>query len=218
MGKEWREARDARVKRLKEQQSRCIYGQWPQQSFIVDSIKAPLLANIQLIRTGTAKEKVKAALGLRQVAKDFRKLPVPTVENTWHPNSHKLIEVRDSISRKYFLGSNSLFNLGADFLIVMYDYDPPYRDMADDVYEQLRSRPWGVESLALVRDWYMKKSGLSGDRKGFIDYGFNLLIRNKVLRNIAGAAFEMLPNKMWLPKGAMNLIGHNWDFWKSDEN
>ena len=81
--------------------------------------------------------KIKAPLrkALCLIAKRY---PEPTKENTAHPNTHRLLDIRD----KFFelednKGRKELFEAAFRILICEYEHDPYYRERFD----------WGVEEI-----------------------------------------------------------------------
>lgn len=123
MGRLEREQRDERVKKEK-----MIYGtpfaSFPLQTLMITKIKRPLL---------------------KLVAMFGDHFPEPTKENTWHPNSHHLIDLRDEFFRHCFIPNEErikLLRIIFNFVIVIYDYDRPYRMMMDWCKEQLDRKQW----------------------------------------------------------------------------
>ncbi len=116
---------------------KTIYLTPPMQIFILRSIKAPLLEGVQTITSPTASklDKLRALRKIHTAVSNMGKLPEPTKENTWHPNSRKLIEIRDRFFKHCFLDAirlgftRSIIN----FVIILYDFDPPWRWMFDSV-------------------------------------------------------------------------------------
>ncbi len=102
---------------------RTIYSSLPLQVFMIHAIKKPLLTVAGLI---------------------LNKLPEPTKDNTWHPNSHNLIDIRDAFFKHCILGGDrerfikAVFN----FVIILYDFDPPWRWMIDFVKDMALKMEW----------------------------------------------------------------------------
>lgn len=118
-----------------------VYSTLPVQSYIIATVKKPILESIPVIFDPEASKtaKLKAAARLWRALQSMSRLPAPTKENTWHPNSHKLIELRDwLLSRLPTLHGQrrglieKLFN----FVIIIYDYDPPWRWIMDSVKDK----------------------------------------------------------------------------------
>ncbi len=123
---------------LKEKK-RTIYSSLPMQLFMIEAIKAPLLKVACLIAS---------------------KLPEPTIENTWHPNSHRMIERRDEFFEHCFLPEprRTFIRMAINFVIIIYDFDSPWRMMIDWFIE-----PWHLEGWQLrgygeekqpIYDWW----------------------------------------------------------------
>jgi len=133
-----------------------IYSSLPVQSLVISTIKKPILEAIPVIFNPEASkiEKLKAAVKLWRGLQALSNLPRPTLENTWHPNSHNLIVIRDwvldclSVRNKQgiYAGLNStrlglidkLFNL----VIIIYDFDPPWRWILDSVKDNAFDMSW----------------------------------------------------------------------------
>lgn len=134
MGRLEQEARDERVKQQKKRMT--IFASLPYQTFMVHALKAPLVKLINLF---------------------VDKFPEPTKENTWHPNSHRLIEIRDEFFKHCFLHESKLkiLRAGINFAIVIYDYDPPYRMMIDWWAKQLKIQNWNYDMPITItgRNW-----------------------------------------------------------------
>lgn len=115
---------------------KTIYSSLPMQVFMMHAIKKPLLEVARLI---------------------LSKLPEPTKENTWHPNSHNLIEIRDDFFEHCFLGEDrrifirTVFN----FVIIIYDFDAPWRMMIDWCIEEWRKKDWKPKGYGMdkIPDW-----------------------------------------------------------------
>jgi hypothetical protein len=109
------------------QKHRTIYSSLPMQIFMIHAIKKPLMAVAGLI---------------------LDKIPEPTKENTWHPNSHNLIDIRDdffthmetdkSLASERLKIIRCVFN----FIIILYDFDPPWRWMIDYVKDEAFKKKW----------------------------------------------------------------------------
>ena len=127
---------------VNRRQTLGVFGQPINQLAIMD-VKAELLRAITMWSSPNRIDKVKAIPMFRAVYKNINLLPEPTIENTWHPNSHALIKVRDEFFSRCGLGTprqqliRSVFNLA----IMIYDYDRPYRDLIDWAKQEL-DRDW----------------------------------------------------------------------------
>ncbi len=160
MGRLEREARDVLVEQQKKRLT--VFAELPHQTFMVHGIKAPAIESLMVLispASGSA-DKVKALLRLRRVLKDFeRNFPEPTRENTWHPNSWIMIDIRDRFFRDHCIGLSAerlkTMRLGINFFIIIYDYDPPYRMMIDWWAKQLDIKNWDYQASAPLfpRNW-----------------------------------------------------------------
>ncbi len=103
---------------------RTIFSSLPMQIFMIHAIKKPLMVVAGLI---------------------LDKMPTPTKETTWHPNSHNLIDLRDDffthcvgLAEERLRVIRCVFN----FVIILYDFDPPWRWMMDFVLEKALLKEW----------------------------------------------------------------------------
>lgn len=145
MGEEWKRARDARVAEVARRQT--IFSSYAIQQRMINEIKAPLTEATAVLTNPASGYgiKLKALMKLRTVDKAFQQFPEPTKENTWHPNSHRIIEIRDEFfQHSYGLSAQrlKLLRTGINFVIIIYDYDPPYRMMIDWWAKQLQIQNW----------------------------------------------------------------------------
>ncbi len=213
-----REARDARVKETERRMQRGIYGQLPYQVFMIHAIKAPMLESIAALLSPESGNgnKLKALIALRKVIKNLDKFPEPTIENTWHPNSHRLIELRDEFFERYRrFPFRHLIQKGIKFGIIIYDYDRPYRDMGDWAKAELDKK--GLGCLSEIRDEFFKHCvGLAPGRLNFMRQVFNLgiIVYRSPYKGMMDWAWERLKAMGWTPRGTMDLIGHEWEWWK----
>lgn len=195
--------RDARVKELERRQALGIYGQLPYQQFIIDDIKAPLLEGLW-------------RLSPRLIATAFRnidKLPEPCLGNTWHPNSHRLIALRDRLYKKFLiLRLMHFIRTGMNFLIIVYDYDHPYRDMVDFCIDMLRAG----KSPGQIKTEFFKHCHLSRDRMRLLRTAFDLVIAFQWLPPLRFGLRE-LKTSGWEPRDSHDLIAHDWSiFWREE--
>lgn len=152
MGRLEQEARDERVRLQKQRMT--LYGSLPYQTFMVHAIKAPLMEGIGILTNPAASQtqKIRALYKIRKALKAFEKnFPEPSLTAKegepgycWHPNSQRLIALRDEFFTHCKLGGSrdKLMRLGINFVIVIYDYDPPYRMMIDWWADKLQMKNW----------------------------------------------------------------------------
>ena len=142
---------------VKRRQALGVFGQAQNQLPIMD-IKAKLLTAVSVIASHDTSKvaKLRAANTLRGLVKDLDKLPEPTEATTWHPNSHTLIRVRDEFFRRCGLGTprQQLIRAVLNFVIMIYDYDRPYRDLIDWAKQELDKdwKPRGDQDITPA-DW-----------------------------------------------------------------
>jgi len=156
MGRLEKEARDERVRKSKII-SGTPFAQMSCQVYMVHAIKAPLVASVNTLMSPESSkiDKLKAFNELRKLLPKFSKLPIPTKENTWHPNSHHLIDIRDEFFKRCHLDNNRLWFINTlfNFAIILYDYDRPYRMMMDWCKEQLDRKKWAPRESQSVCGW-----------------------------------------------------------------
>jgi len=123
-----------------------VFSTLPLQVFMIHEIKKPLMQSIGILTSSSSSplDKVKALLALRKVLVAIGKMPEPTKENTWHPNTHNLIDLRDRFFEHCHLDDFRLTFLRAfwKFLIIIYDFDAPWRRMIDAVIEWAFGMDW----------------------------------------------------------------------------
>ena len=138
---------------------KTIYSSLPMQVFMIHAIKKPLIEGVNTLFSPDAKlkDKIGAIRELWKAFKAFQKMPEPTKENTWHPNSHNLIEIRDEFFKHCFLDEirrrfiRNIFN----FVIILYDFDAPWRMMIDWCVEEWLKKDWKPRwyETALPHNW-----------------------------------------------------------------
>jgi len=124
---------------------KTVYFSLPMQMYMNVTIKKPALDAISVLFGESSKvDKLKAAKMLWDAFQAIEGLPEPTKENTWHPNTHRLIELRDWLFERCFLGKLRMgfIRRVMNFLIILYDFDPPWRWIFDSVKEQICSQEW----------------------------------------------------------------------------
>ncbi len=133
-----------------------IYSTLPCQALVIDTIKTPILEAVATIFDQAASkfDKLRAANKLWRAFKSLCQLPKPTKENTWHPNSHNIIDLRDWLMERLMLGGirksfvERMFNL----VIIIYDFDPPWRWVIDSVINKAFEMEWKPRGYG--DDWY----------------------------------------------------------------
>lgn len=123
-----------------------IYSSIPMQLFMIHSIKKPILDGVRTIFNPKASkiDKLRASRKLWKAIQLISKMPEPTVENTWHPNTHNLIRLRDWFFTRCSLDSQrtGLIKRLMDFVIILYDFDPPWRWIFDSLREEALQMEW----------------------------------------------------------------------------
>ncbi len=108
-----------------------VFGSLPVQTYIVHAIKAPfckILLRIFEKPLGVI-DAIRILVELNKIRKRISdNLPEPTLENTWHPNTHILIEVMNEFFEYSDLRIREReLKTMLKFATIINDYDPPYR-------------------------------------------------------------------------------------------
>lgn len=108
--------------------------------------------------------KLKAAKQLWDAFEAMRGLPEPTVEITWHPNTHNVIELRDWLFDRCFLNELRMGFIRRimNFVIILYDCDPPWRWILDSVREEALTKEW--KSRGFGDTWTETYTWWKGDK------------------------------------------------------
>jgi hypothetical protein len=137
-----------------QRRRQTVYTSCEWQERMIREVKGPVVAAVECLMNPEAGygEKARRLLSLRRALMAFKEFPEPVKGNTWHPNSHVLIEIRDEFFRHCRLGEgrNTLFRLFINFIIILYDYDPPYRMMIDWWAFHLKLRNWNYDTPVRV--------------------------------------------------------------------
>jgi len=126
---------DAQTAIAKAEEARkqiTVFGSLNVQVFIVHAIKAPMLFWFNHSRI---------------VKLIDRKLQEPTMENTWHPNTHRLIAIRKEFFGHCTLTPPRLYFLRviSKFIVIMHDYDSPYTWMFRWCVQRLFEIGWDFD-------------------------------------------------------------------------
>ncbi len=205
---------------------RCIYSALPMQVFMIHAIKLPLLNGLHLLLEKGHGISVRWE-SIKQIRLAFRnmgKLPEPTMENTWHPNTHNLILLRTWAFEKYpYLAR---FKNVINFAIIIHAFDPPWRWIMETTLRDALAMDWdscfqGVRNLRTSRDDFACRCQINEARRGFIRRLFLVLI-----------VLHFLPPWRWMVKAMLakakgmtwedRMYGHstmpNWPWWVEDAN
>ena len=104
-----------------------------------------------------------------------KRLPEPDRDNVMHPNTFKLLDIRD----KFFkLESNpsrkALFEAAWRILITEYEHDPYYRYRLDWIVEQIINTDWHVRPIGHPNCYWNEKEPFGGGH----------LIKNEKLKEL----------------------------------
>ena len=145
-----------------------IYSSLPYQVFMVHAIKSPITEGVYILASPTSSnmQRIKAIRGILKGVKAFRgKFPEPQkgihpetgLPYIWHPNSERLIELRDEFFTHCLLEHIRLtaLRMAINAVIIIYDYDPPYRMMIDWWAKKLRVTNWNydVPITVVSKNW-----------------------------------------------------------------
>lgn len=116
------------------------------QMYLTHEVKEPLMQAISILFDAKASrfQKLRAVKTLWDAFESMKGLPEPTKENTWHPNTHNLIDLRDWLFEKCHL---NVLRMGfirrvMNFVIMLYDFDPPWRFIFDSLREEAMGKEW----------------------------------------------------------------------------
>ena len=142
---------------------KTIYSSLPMQVFMIHNIKKPAMESVEIIFNPDASkiQKLKAARELWKCFNAISKMPEPTLENTWHPNTHNLIKLRNYIFEHCFLGTLRMgfIRRVMNFVIILYDFDPPWRWIMDSFKDGALTMDWkprGYEDTWKY-DWWLEE-------------------------------------------------------------
>jgi len=141
-----------------------IYDELGVQAYMIEYIKKPILEGVETLFDPTASKinKLRALNKLWNALKAADVLPRPTIENTWHPNSHNFISLRDWIKSCLKLAGIRMGFIDRIFsiVIIIYDFDPPWRWMMDSVKDEAFKMEWkqrGWEDEWAPYSWWDEK-------------------------------------------------------------
>lgn len=127
-------------------QAKTIFFGLGAQMYMTQEIKAPLMKAVEVLFNSKSPKfhRLKALKVLWDAFESMKGLPEPTKENTWHPNTHNLIDLRDSLFNKCELG---ILRMGfirriMNFVIIIYDFDPPWRFILDSLLQDALKMKW----------------------------------------------------------------------------
>lgn len=125
---------------------KTVYYSAAMQMYMMEEIKKPVLQAVKVLfhPESNTLDKAKAAKMLWGAFNALKGLPEPTKDNTWHPNTHQLIDLRDWLFEHCHLPviRMSFIKRIMDFVIILYDFDPPWRWIFDSLWEEARKKEW----------------------------------------------------------------------------
>jgi len=163
---------------------------------MIHAIKTPLMEGMRDLSS----LKLNNMKKLWRVYEAIRKLPEPTKDKTWHPNTHKIIEFREWFYERYWFlrFTHPIFN----FVVIIYDFDAPWRFMIDKIKREASTLDWAwfkvTWNIIYLKRWFLRHCCLNQTRMSFIQVGFNLVI-----------AFS-IPLSFWLSKLESKIVSFEW--------
>lgn len=145
---------------------KTVYFTIPLQMYMFFEIKKPAMEAIDTLFDPTANriQKLKALKDLWGAFNAVKGLPDPTIENTWHPNTHKLIELRDWLCERCHLNKTRMNFIKRimNFVIILYDFDPPWRWIFDSLKDEALKKKWeprGYQDtwVETYKDWWQEE-------------------------------------------------------------
>lgn len=189
-----------------------IYSSLPMQVYMIHAIKAPILASVGKGNLKTRFQTIAKSL------KAIDKLPEPTAENTWHPNTHNLLLLRDWLFAHWFIRLiclippvKRLLRRITKGVVILYDFDPPWRWVLDSVKDKALQ---GYD-LRYLRDYIAGHCQFLSERDRLIKFVFDFLIIIHLLppwRQIIDSALAMAKKMDWQPRGFEDSWQYGW--WK----
>ena len=143
-------------------QEKTIYFSLAMQIYMFSEIKAPLMKGVEVLFDPKAPkfQRLKAIKVIWDAFEAMKGLPEPTKDNTWHPNTHHLIDLRDWLFERCSL---NILRMGfirriMNFVIIIYDFDPPWRWILDSLKDEAMKKQWqprGFQDTWVKRyDWW----------------------------------------------------------------
>lgn len=182
-----------------------IFSSLPVQVYMIHNIKNPILSG----------DRHKILVGLRNIDK----LPEPTTENTWHPNTINLLNLRDWFFGQWYIMLICLIppvkrtlKRIIKFVIILYDFDPPWRWILDSVREEILKQ----SSLKYIKKWILSCVKLDSHRMKLIKRIFDIAI----IFSVSGGRYIFKPfmrkalGMDWKPRGFEDTWTYKW--WHED--
>jgi len=192
---------------------KTIYSSLPVQVYMIHAIKKPIL---QSIGRGNLRTKLKAFRTIAAALKSIDKLPEPTPENTWHPNTHNLLLLRDWFLKHWFIRLlclappvKRLFHRVTKGIIILYDFDPPWRSIMD----LAKDKALEGYDLHSLKFYILGHCKMEAGRDQLISVLFNLIIILHLLppcRQIIDSALAKARKMDWKPRGFEDSWKYGW--------
>jgi hypothetical protein len=192
-----------------------IYSSLPMQVYMIHAIKKPILESVG---KGTLRAKIQSFKTISIAFGNIDKLPEPTAENTWHPNSHNLLLLRAWFLKHWFIRLlclippvKRLLHRITKGVIILYDFDPPWRWILDSV----KDKALAGYDLRSQRDYMIEHCRMQSERDVLIKVVFDFLIVLHFIppwRQIINSALAQAKKMDWKPRGFEDSWQYGW--WK----
>ena len=203
---------------------RCIYSALPMQVFMIHAIKVPLADGFFILCQRRLRQKREALKKIRMAFRNMGKLPEPTIENTWHPNTHNLILLRTWLFERYpILGRYSLTRYPINFAIIIHAFDPPWRWIMESVGEEAARLEWtgwwhDIRNLIMLKRYFDLWCTLGPGRMNLINRGFDICIALYILCPPLRKLVKEIRQKAQAMKWEARTYGHermpaSWNIW-----
>ncbi len=208
---------------------KCIYSALPMQVFMIHAIKVPLADGFFILCQRRLRQKRE---GLKKIAMAFRnmgKLPEPTIENTWHPNTHNMIHLRTWLFANYpILGQFNITRRAINFAIIIHAFDPPWRWIMESVGEEAGKLEWtgwqhDIRNMVALKRYFGYWCHLSKERMNLIKRSFDACVVLYILCPPFRKLIKAIRIKAQEMKWEGKTYGHegmpaNWNAWWRDPN
>jgi len=194
------------------------------QVFMIHAIKNPLTDGAYLLLQRRLRQKREAFRKIAMAFRNMGKLPAPTIENTWHPNTHNLIHLRTWLFAIYpILGRYSVTRKLINFGIIIHAFDPPWRWIIESMGEEAGKLEWigwrhDFDNLRMLKAYFGHWCHLSRERMNLINRGFDIFIIFYTLCPPFRKLVQTIRIKAQIMKWEGKTYGHegmpsNWNAW-----
>jgi len=171
------------------------------------------MEGVYLLLQRRLRQKREALQKIRMAFRNMDKLPEPTIENTWHPNTHNLIQLRTWLfSRWPILRHFSVTQKLIKFGIIIHAFDQPWRWIMESVGEEAAKLEWtswwhNVHNLIMLKGYFRHWCHLNRERMNLITRGFDAVI----ILYIFCPPFRKLIKEIWIKAQGMKWEGKTYE-------